>query len=225
MPDDAAAGRGDGHLLHVLDSVVGGVCIVEVAASTACRHPIDVDSGRLSEPEGQKPVVQGLDILERGAVVLGDAEHDGVVRPVADDGLGRDGDAVRRGARAEGAPYLVHDLGLGRRAAEQVVHDVAHAHERAGGVRAPGQAPCQNQRDRRCRREAPAPLAAARCVDVRLRALRPRLLPRCGQVRRHALLRAGRESQVVHGLVILPVHNRLLPASCGAWHGRGSNAR
>ena len=45
--------------------------------------------------------------------------------------------------RAEGAPYLVHDLGLGRRAAEQVVHDVAHAHERAGGVRAPGQAPCR----------------------------------------------------------------------------------
>ncbi len=93
-----------------------------------------VDVAASLEEEVVVPVLVHRDLIERRPVVLLDGVDHRVGVAHADDGVGRDGDAVARAARSDRPADAVDELGLRGPGAKDGGEGVRRAGERAGGV-------------------------------------------------------------------------------------------
>ena len=165
LAHECSVGAGEAHHLHELDGVVRGVGVEGVGAAVAALHAKAqrgqrVDAAAALEEEAVVPVLVQCDFVERGSVVLFDGVDHRVGVAHADDGVGRDGDAVACAARADGPSDAVDELGLRGPGAKDGGEGVRRAGERAGGVG--GAAPDSEHRgDAERRRNALRPAATS----------------------------------------------------------------
>ena len=112
------------HGFDVLNRVIARVCIIKVAAAGRAVHAAADGAVRTLPAQVVQAGIRIFRAVERRTVVLFERVGDKVIISVEQDGVRRDGHAVRGVARADGTADLVDDLGV-RRRAEHTGKDLA----------------------------------------------------------------------------------------------------
>ena len=139
LAHERGVGAGEALHLHELDGAVGrvgieGAGVALTALDAEAQRGQLVDVAAVVKKEVVEAVLVHREFVEHRPVVCLDGVDHRVGIAHVDDGVGRDGDAAARAARADGPPDAVDELGLRGPGAEDGGEGVRRAGERPGGV-------------------------------------------------------------------------------------------